>query len=217
MNPQDTSTQDWFNSIQPPGGAPSSSPKPSGGKGKLVLLVAVGLLFVGGVVAALLVFAGREPEPAPAAVAKACLTKADYQAFIGASLEDDLELDPTTKFYTASVDFALGSAEYAAATSSESQAFLQKVGQLYKEHGDASSVAVTISGGDVFGQLFQQVEMAGRQVGAQTFDDHGVVHGVADIVAGPGRRRGYANLQRNLDGLRHSLLARIDPYPRFGA
>ena len=151
MNPQDTSTQDWFNSIQPPGGAPSSSPKPSGGKGKLVLLVAVGLLFVGGVVVALLVFAGREPEPAPAAAAKACLTKADYQAFIGAPLEDDLELDPTTNFYTDSVDFALGSAEYAAATSSESQAFLQKVGQLYKEHGDASSVAVTISGGYVEG------------------------------------------------------------------
>ena len=41
-------------------------------------------------------------------------------------------------------------------------------------------------GGDMFGQLFQQIEMAARKVGPQALDDHRVINGIANIVAGAG-------------------------------
>ena len=41
-------------------------------------------------------------------------------------------------------------------------------------------------GGDVFSQLFQQIEMAARKIGPQALDHHRVINGIADIVASPG-------------------------------
>jgi hypothetical protein len=63
---------------------------------------------------------------------------------------------------------------------------------------------------------FSSSQVAMCQVGPQALDDHGVIDGIADVVAGPGRGGGHADLQRDVDRLRHRLLARIDAYPRFG-
>ena len=69
----------------------------------------------------------------------------------------------------------------------------------------------------MLGELFQQVEMAGHQIGAQALNHDGVIDGIADIVAGPGRSGRHPDLQGDFDGLRHGFFAGIDTYPGFCA
>ena len=67
----------------------------------------------------------------------------------------------------------------------------------------------------MFGELFEQLKVAGFEVVAQALDDLGVIDGVDDVVTGAGAGGRGADLQRNFEGLRDRLLARVDPDQRL--
>ena len=64
--------------------------------------------------------------------------------------------------------------------------------------------------GDVFGERLEQAEMLAGQFVAQPLDDSGVIDRVTQIVAASRVLRREANLQGNLNRLRHALFARIN-------
>jgi hypothetical protein len=63
---------------------------------------------------------------------------------------------------------------------------------------------------NVFGQRFHQGEMSFAQHGLEMLRDFGIIQRVVDVVAETGTAVGQCDVEVDLQGLRHDLLAFVD-------
>lgn len=134
----DQSTKAWFDSIDSPNPLPSpAGPKPSGKKWKFAVIILICVLIMGSIFALIATYA-----PKPASTGK-CLDNSQYEDFIGRKNEDTLRAQEN--FYTQSVRFDTGTIDYAAKEEPTTDTFLRKIGTLYQNNHNESSIVVSIT------------------------------------------------------------------------
>ena len=119
--PITSSTTAWLDSYAPP------PPKPKKPIGKIIVIVSLIILL--SIVVLIVMMAMNRPKP--------CLTGTDFTDLTGTTVSDTL--DPTYNFYSTDIVFPDNSADYAAASGSDT-VDIYKIIDFYKSHQNKSLI-----------------------------------------------------------------------------
>ncbi|MCA9341380.1 hypothetical protein KC952_02515 [Candidatus Saccharibacteria bacterium] len=139
-NEPDQSTQQWFNSIDPPVQlvAPVQE-ESSKSRFKLFIVVVVGLLVVSGIILAyvMLVIVKKTPE-----IAK-CINNDYFKELTGQTTES--RLSSGKNFYTETIAFSPETSDYLKDNQAEIDSIIVNVGKFYKKYSSNTKITVTIT------------------------------------------------------------------------